>query len=84
MPKQPGQRPKLLLLMHILYQQTDEDHRLSVTQLTEQLAALGIPCERKSIYSDIETCVSWAAISSCAAAPTAAIGSPTAGLSCRS
>lgn len=55
MPKQPGQRPKLLLLMHILYQQTDEDHRLSVTQLTEQLAALGIPCERKSIYSDIET-----------------------------
>ena len=24
MPKQPGQRPKLLLLMHILYQQTDE------------------------------------------------------------
>lgn len=55
MPKQPGQHPKLLLLMHILYQQTDEDHRLSVTQLTEQLAALGIPCERKSIYSDIET-----------------------------
>ena len=50
MPKQPGQRPKLLLLMHILYQQTDEDHRLSVTQLTEQLAALGIPCELSLIH----------------------------------
>lgn len=70
--------------MHILYQQTDEDHRLSVTQLTEQLAALGIPCERKSIYSDIETLRELGCNIELRRGPTAAIGSPTAGLSCRS
>lgn len=55
MPKQEGQKPKLLALLQILYQQTDEDHRLSVPALMAQLAAQGIPCERKSVYSDLET-----------------------------
>lgn len=34
--------------------ETDENHRLTVPQLAEKLTAQGIPCERKSIYTDIE------------------------------
>ena len=54
MPKQEGQKSKLLALLRIFEQQTDENHLLNVPQLVELLAAQGILCERKSVYSDIE------------------------------
>lgn len=54
MPKQEGQKSKLLALLRILERQTDEDHRLNVPQLVELLSLQGIQCERKSIYSDID------------------------------
>ena len=54
MPKQEGQKSKLLALLHIFEQQTDENHLLNVPQLVEMLARQGILCERKSVYSDIE------------------------------
>ena len=54
MPKQEGQKSKLLALLHIFEQQTDENHLLNVPQLVELLAAQGILCERKSVYSDID------------------------------
>ncbi len=54
MPKQEGQKSKLLALLHIFEQQTDENHLLNVPQLVELLAQQGILCERKSVYSDIE------------------------------
>ena len=54
MPKQEGQKSKLLALLHIFEQQTDEEHLLSVPQLVELLARQGILCERKSVYSDID------------------------------
>ena len=54
MPKQEGQKSKLLALLRIFEQQTDENHLLNVPQLVEQLEAQGIRCERKSVYSDIE------------------------------
>lgn len=54
MPKQEGQKRKLLALLHILETQTDEQHTLSGTRLVELLAQEGVLCERKSLYSDIE------------------------------
>ena len=38
MPKQEGQKSKLLALLHIFEQQTDEEHLLNVPQLVELLA----------------------------------------------
>ena len=35
MPKQEGQKSKLLALLHIFEQQTDEEHLLNVPQLVE-------------------------------------------------
>lgn len=49
------QKLKLLHLMRLFYEQTDEEHGLSTPQLIEELAALGIDAERKSIYRDIDT-----------------------------
>ena len=55
MPKQEGQKSKLLTLLRILEQKTDEEHLLNVPQLVQLLEQQGILAERKSIYSDIET-----------------------------
>ena len=55
MPKQEGQKSKLLALLRILEQKTDEEHLLNVPQLVQLLEQQGILAERKSIYSDIET-----------------------------
>ena len=54
MPKQEGQKSKLVTLLRILEQRTDETHRLNVPQLVQLLENQGILAERKSIYSDIE------------------------------
>ena len=55
MPKQEGQKSKLLTLLRILEQKTDEEHLLNVPQLVELLEQQNILAERKSIYSDIDT-----------------------------
>ena len=44
MPKQEGQKSKLLALLRIFEQQTDENHLLNVPQLVELLEA-----DRKSV-----------------------------------
>ena len=44
MPKQEGQKSKLLALLRIFEQQTDENHLLNVPQLVELLEAQGIRC----------------------------------------
>lgn len=54
MPKSEYQKTKLLYMVRILEQQTDEAHPITVNGLIEQLALHGITAERKSIYSDIE------------------------------
>lgn len=75
MPKQEGQKSKLLALLHIFEQQTDEEHLLNVPQLVELLARQGILCERKSVYSDIDALNALGAMTSgCAGAAAAAIG----------
>lgn len=45
---------KLLYLAEIFEKKTDENHYISATQLCDELAKLGIPAERKSIYKDID------------------------------
>jgi len=55
MPKSINQKLKILHLMKILQDNTDESHMLSVNELISKLAASGIKAERKTIYDDIET-----------------------------
>ena len=54
MPKSSRQKQKLLHIMRMLMEQTDENHGLSVAQIIEQLESMGIPAERKSVYDDLE------------------------------
>ncbi len=49
------QKMKLLYLMKILMERTDENHMLTANELCEILQAeYDVPAERKSIYSDID------------------------------
>ncbi len=54
MPKSANQKLKILYLMKILLEKTDEDHTLTVAQMIEMLAQYDIHAERKSIYDDLE------------------------------
>lgn len=53
MPRSTNQKLKLLYLIKILTEQTDEEHCLSSQALIDALGAYGIKAERKSIYDDI-------------------------------
>lgn len=53
MAKSSNQKMKLLYLLKILTEQSDEDHCLSAQALIEALGAYDIKAERKSIYDDI-------------------------------
>ena len=55
MPKSRNQKAKILYLMQILLEQTDEAHMLTGQELIAKLAKLDIKAERKTIYADIET-----------------------------
>lgn len=52
--KSSHQKLKLIYLMQILMEKTDEDHTLTVPQMITELARYGISAERKSIYDDLE------------------------------
>ena len=52
--KQSNQKLKLLYLLKILTEQTDEEHTMTVPQMIAELNKLGISAERKSIYDDLE------------------------------
>lgn len=54
MPRGVNQKMKILYLLKILSENTDETHFLSSQELISRLSAYGIPAERKSIYDDIE------------------------------
>lgn len=53
------QKRKLLVLADIFQRLTDEDHPLSSSQLLAELMKRDIVCERKSVYADIETLMSF-------------------------
>lgn len=54
MAKSENQKLKLLYLMKILLEKSDEAHGLSMKQNLDELKAYDISGERKNIYSDIE------------------------------
>ena len=50
-----NQKKKILCLMKILLECTDEKHPMKANELCDALKSYGISAERKSIYADIET-----------------------------
>ena len=54
MPKSSNQKLKLLYLMQMLLERSDENHPLTVQDMIDALSLLDISAERKSIYADLE------------------------------
>lgn len=54
MAKGANQKLKLLYLMKILMEKTDETHGITMPEIISSLEAYGVSAERKSIYSDME------------------------------
>lgn len=54
MPKSENQKLKLLYLMKILLERTDEEHLMTVPDMISALEQYDITAERKSIYDDLE------------------------------
>lgn len=46
---------KLLKIWEILSRETNEDHPMSTQEIIKRLGAVGIPCDRRTLYSDIKT-----------------------------
>lgn len=57
MPKSPNQKLKLLYIMRLLLEKSDEQHPVSVSEIISHLEANSISAERKSIYTDIESLI---------------------------
>ena len=55
MAKENIRKVKLLKLLELLRQNTDEDHPMSTAQLFAALSEMGIPCDRRTISQDIIT-----------------------------
>ena len=54
MPTSSNQRAKLLYLMKILLDRTDEQNPMTIAEIITALDTYGIQAERKSIYTDFE------------------------------
>lgn len=55
MAKENIRKVKLLKLLELLRQNTDEDHPMSTAQLFAALSEMGVPCDRRTISQDIIT-----------------------------
>lgn len=55
MPNVSEKKLKLLYLARLLWEQTDGQHAVTLSQMLEVLQAEGISAERKSLYDDLET-----------------------------
>lgn len=55
MAKGSNQKLKIVYLMKILLEKTDETHSITMAEIISSLESYGITAERKSIYSDIES-----------------------------
>lgn len=55
MAKENIRKVKLLKLLELLRQNTDEEHPLSTAQIVTTLSEMGIPCDRRTISQDIIT-----------------------------
>lgn len=54
MAKSIYQKLKILYLLKILWEYTDENHGVGMAEIIDRLAEFGIEAERKSIYDDFE------------------------------
>ena len=54
MAKGNNQKLKVIYLMKILLERTDEKNSITMPEIIDALESYGISAERKSIYSDIE------------------------------
>lgn len=54
MAKTANQKLKLLYLMKILLEKTDEENTMTINEMISELDKYGIAAERKSIYDDLE------------------------------
>lgn len=54
MPKGANQKIKILYLMKILLERTDEDHGLTLEEISAALAERGVEAERKTLYDDLD------------------------------
>ena len=54
MAKGPNQKLKMLYLMKIFMEETDEQHPLTMPQLIEKLNEYGVSADRKTLYMDLE------------------------------
>ncbi len=54
MSRGTNQKFKLLYLMEIMQEKTDEEHALTLRQIKEELEKYDVTAERKSIYTDLE------------------------------
>ena len=59
MPKGTNQKLKLLFLMQILQERTDDSHGLTMQEIIDALQACDVTAERKSIYTDIVLLNQW-------------------------
>ncbi|SCJ78444.1 Uncharacterised protein [Anaerotruncus sp. 2789STDY5834896] len=55
MAKRAGQKLRILQVMQLILQHTDEEHGLTLAQMAAMLRDQGLDCERKSLYDDIQT-----------------------------
>lgn len=53
MAQENWQKYKLLKLLELLRQETDEQHPLATSALCNRLAEMGISCERRTLTKDI-------------------------------
>ena len=54
MAKGKNQKLKLLYLLKILMEETDESHGLTRQELLDRLASHGVNADRKTLYTDFE------------------------------
>ena len=53
MARSENQKQKLLRILELLYERTDDEHGLTVLEIISALEEYGISAERKSIYDDL-------------------------------
>lgn len=53
MPKNSGHKTRLIHVLRLLWERTDEEHALSCADILAALKAMDIEAERKTIYDDI-------------------------------
>lgn len=54
MPKGANQKNKILYLMKILRERTDDNHGLTLEEISKALREYGVEAERKALYNDLE------------------------------